>query len=374
MNETVKTTKKTYVMQGLESKRELDTYHLIFAPTFACNMHCRHCYLPDHNPEYLSEQVAMKLIDDWTEIVLRDKGKYQGIFHVKGGEPFIVPYFWNLVDKVVSTKSLKLMLTTNGTFCDNEIIEKLVTINDKLEGNLTVIVSLDGATEESNSKLRGKGHFHKAINFLEVMKDSGINLYLNCVLHKGNFDELQEYIDIAKEYSVTQLNFLNFIPRENAVDIEDWQVPHLRVYETFAEIYKNGDQQTRTLLNGCLPEIKFNEKEGYVSTSNECVAGYKGLLYILPNGNVFTCPNVVFSEDKLGNVNENSLHEIMINTELLHKSLKSFSGQYQCSGERKLYIKNNDKVRLKLLNKFSQTLSSTNKVPDKLSYCFNRNF
>lgn len=374
MLETVKTTKKTYVMQGLESKLELDTYHLIFAPTFACNMQCRHCYLPDHKPEYLSEEVAIKLVDDWNDIVLKENGKYNGIFHIKGGEPFVIPYFWNLVDKVVSKKSLQLMVTTNGTFSDDETIEKLITANNELEGNLTVIVSLDGATEESNAKLRGKGHFQKALKFLEEMKNSGINFYLNCVLHKGNIEELQQYIDLAKTYNTSQLNFLNFIPRENAVDIEDWQVPHLRVYEVFSEIYKKGDKQTKTLLTGSLPELKINEKEGYISTSNECVAGYKGLLYILPNGNAFTCPNVVFSDNKLGNVKENSLQEIIENTKQLHENLKSCSGQYQCSGERKLYSLNNDLVRLKLLKEFANTLTSDSKNEDKLSHCYNRNF
>ena len=57
------------------------------------------------------------------------------------------------------------MLTTNGTFSDEDTISKLVSANNELDGNLTIIVSLDGATEESNSKLRGKGHFQKALKF-----------------------------------------------------------------------------------------------------------------------------------------------------------------------------------------------------------------
>ncbi len=374
MLETVKTTKKTYVMQGLESKRELDVYHLILAPTFACNMQCKHCYLPDHNPEYLSEDIALKLADDWNDIVLKEKGKYNGIFHIKGGEPFVIPYFWKLVDKVVSKKTLQLMITTNGTFSNEDTISKLVSANNELDGNLTIIVSLDGATEESNSKLRGKGHFQKALKFLEKLQQNEINYYLNCVLHKGNIDELQDYIVLAKKYNAAQLNFLNFIPRENAINIEDWQVPHLRIYESFAKIYLQGDKQTKKLLTGSLPEIKINEKEGCIATSKECVAGYKGLLYILPDGNVFTCPNVVFSDNKLGNVKENSLQEIIDNTEQLHKNLKSFSGQYQCTGERKLYLKNNDLIRLRLLDEFADLLKSDSENENKLSYCYNRNF
>lgn len=374
MLETIKTAKKTYVMQGFESKNELDVYHLILAPTFACNMQCRHCYLPDHNPDYLSEDIALKLVDDWNDIGFKEKGHFDRIFHIKGGEPFVIPYFWKLVDKVVSKKSLRLMLTTNGTFSDEDTISKLVYVNNELNENLTIIVSLDGATEESNSILRGKGHFQKVLKFLEKLQDCEINYYLNCVLHKGNVDELNEYIELAKKFNATQLNFLNFIPRGDAVNIKDWQVSHLRVYEKFTKIYKQADEQTKALLTGSLPEIKINEKEGCITTSNECVAGYKGLIYILPNGNVFTCPNVVFSDDILGNVNENSLQEIIDNTKQLHNKLQSFSGQYQCTGERKLYLNNNDLERLRSLNEFSDLLKSFSKNEDKLSYCYNRNF
>lgn len=198
-----KSTTKSYVMQGLESKKELSVYHLILAPTFDCNLRCKHCYLPDHNQDYLPKDLALKLVDDWSEIVLDRKGQYNGIFHIKGGEPFVLPYFWELVDKVVSKKSLQLMLTTNGTFNDKYTISKLVIANNELDRNLSVIVSLDGASEESNSKLRGKGHFKKALKFLDELQQKGINFYLNCVLFKGNFEEIKDYINIAREYKAT---------------------------------------------------------------------------------------------------------------------------------------------------------------------------
>src|SRR5688572_11848747 len=84
---------RNYVMQGLTSKRQLDTYHLILAPTHACNLRCKHCYLPDHKNELLPREIALRILDEWSDIVLDERKPFQGIFHVKGGEPFVVPYF-----------------------------------------------------------------------------------------------------------------------------------------------------------------------------------------------------------------------------------------------------------------------------------------
>lgn len=167
---------------------------------------------------------------------------------------------------------------------------------------------------------------------------------------------------------------MNFIPRENSVEIGNWQVEHLKIFESFAEIYKNGDDQTKKLLKGSLSQITHDEKLGLITTSNKCVAGYKGLLYILPDGNAYTCPNVVYVEDKLGNIFVNSLQEIVHNTFTLHENLKSFSGLYQCAGERKLYLNNNDFIRLNFLEEFSKLFIRDSDSTENLSFCYNRNF
>jgi len=324
----------------------------------------------------LPVDAAMKLVDDWSNIVLKAKGQYGGIFHIKGGEPFVTPYFWELVDKIISTQSLQLMLTTNGTFGDEETISKLADANEKLKGNLNVIVSLDGATDETNAKLRGKGNYEKALKFVKAISGAGINFFVNCVLHNGNIAEIQQFVELAKSHNATQINFLNFVPHENSADIKDWQESQLAIYEAMAKVYMDGDSQTKQMMAGSLPDIITKEKDGSFAISDECVAAYRGLLYVLPNGNVCTCPNVTFAESVLGNIKENSLQEIVENTKKLHEALKSYSGQFICSGEKKLYIDTKDSVRLENLKKMQETLAKEiqNSNQEKLSYCFNRNW
>ena len=79
---TTQSRSQTYVMKGSCSKRALDTYHLILAPTFACNIRCRHCYLPDHAAQGLSSDRVLRLVDEWSEIIVAERGPFGGIFHL----------------------------------------------------------------------------------------------------------------------------------------------------------------------------------------------------------------------------------------------------------------------------------------------------
>src|SRR5574337_1246778 len=187
-----------YVMRGNETEKALDIYHLIFAPSHACNLRCRHCYLPDHDQNLLSKDIALGLIDEWSKIVLHERGRYHGIFHIKGGEPLMVPYLPDLLDRLIELQILRLMITTNGTLSSEDIVKHLAMCNDALNGHVSIIVSLDGATEDTHSILRGKGQLVKTLSFLEELQKYGIAFYLNCVLHSGNIHELSEYIDLAK--------------------------------------------------------------------------------------------------------------------------------------------------------------------------------
>ena len=70
---------ETYVMKGSSEKRALDTYHLILAPSFGCNLRCKHCYLPDHDAAGLAVEDVLRLMEEWSEIVVAERGPMGGI-------------------------------------------------------------------------------------------------------------------------------------------------------------------------------------------------------------------------------------------------------------------------------------------------------
>lgn len=365
-------------MQGVAAEKALDIYHLIFAPTHACNLRCKHCYLSDHDVDALPKEIAMRLVDEWSEIVLNERGPFRGIFHVKGGEPFVVPYLGDIMNRLVELQSMRLMLTTNGTFTSAKVLDKLQVCNEGLSGHVTVVVSLDGASAETHDALRGSGQFDVTISFLRAMRARGIFAHLNCVLHSVNLHEVAAYIQLAKDLGIDQINFLPLVPKGYGNALRCMQVPHLKLHQQLQAIYDSGDTDTRNLLAGSLSHILDRERNG-IPAACECVAAYRGLFYITPEGSVFTCPNLLNTEHSIGNVKKDSLLELCDRLPNLYNKLRvgGSNDRHLCTGERALYEKSGDITNLEslrslqsgLLNQPSQTARGRS-----MAYCVSRNF
>ncbi len=321
-------------MQGAAETRALDVYHLIFAPTHACNLRCRHCYLPDHNGDTIPFDRVKLLVDEWEEIVLRDRGTLGGYFHLKGGEPLIVPYLVELLDLLTEKATLRFMMTTNGTILREADLEALCRLNEAVDGEVIIIVSLDGSCEETNRILRGRNQFAKTVQFARAIADAGLNLHFNYVVHSDNLDDVPNFVELAEEIGATQINFL---PIYGARMGEAGRPDLERLHRMLLQLYREGDERRRELLTGNYAHILDLEEQG-VCTSCECVAGYKGLFYITPDGNVYSCPNLVSNSLALGNFLETSLDEIHeVNVEKLYEDRiqsDDTDDRYLCRGER----------------------------------------
>ncbi len=370
----------TYIMQGPAAQRAVTTYHLILAPTHACNLRCEHCYLPDHAPQTLNQSVVLRLLQEWNEIIGEETPGRRGIFHVKGGEPLVYKPILSILKTLRKFPHLHFMMTTNGTLFQKSHWRVMSSLNESSDGEITVIVSLDGATAGTHELLRGIGTFEPTINAVRKLQQHGIRTYINSVLHTENVHEIDGLVDLALQHDVAQLNFLPFVPKGFGQDIRRWQLPHRVAYERLRECYLALPEDKRTLLAGSLPDIIANEKGGYLVVASECVAAYRGLLYIKPDGYAYTCPNLEAKQFSMGNVNLQSLRTILDGIPKLYDTLHSDrkSDRYICMGERKLYEQSRDASNLLSLTEIRDDISpSTFERAAKLemkSFCVSRNW
>ena len=366
---------KTYVMKGDFEKKELQTYHLILAPSYACNVGCPHCYLPNHATETLPKERVLSLIDEWSKIVLSERGRFGGIFHLKGGEPLILPYFDSVIEKMAELGTLRFMMTTNGTSYNSRTIEQLAELNEALNENVTIIVSLDGSTEEINSILRRPGNYAKTIGFINQLADVGITFFLNYLVHKHNIDDIPDFMKLAHKVGAVQVNFLSFIPKGYGAELADYRPGPLDVFHRIHWVWQDGVEKTKSMLAGSFSHILKQEARGNC-TVTECVGGYRGLFYIVPNGNVYSCPNLNFSQLKVGNIMELACAELMDTTntkvyEKIRTSPNENSDRFLCKGEKFLpqsanYLETEFAVLQKELMQARDG--------DEVACCFNRNW
>lgn len=363
---------RTYVMKGDFEKKELQTYHLILAPSYACNVGCPHCYLPNHATETLPEKRVLCLIDEWSEIVQNERGRFGGIFHLKGGEPLILPYFDSVIEKMAELGTLRFMMTTNGTSYSAKTIKQLAELNEALNENATIIVSLDGSTEEINSILRCPGNYAKTIGFINQLANAGVTFFLNYLVHKHNIDDIPNFMKFARELGATQVNFLSFIPKGYGAELSDYRPDPLDVFNRIQSIWENGDDKIKSMLAGSLSDILQEEACGNC-TATECVGGYRGLFYIVPNGDVYSCPNLNFPQLKVGNIMESSCAELM-DTKVYEK-VRTESGdtseRFLCKGEK--FLPQSSEY---LITEFAalQRELAQNKEGNGMACCFARNW
>jgi radical SAM protein with 4Fe4S-binding SPASM domain len=370
-------------MEGDPDDACLSTYHLIMAGTHACNLRCRHCYLPDHDSEVLAEATALSLVDQWSRIVENECGEKNGIFHVKGGEPLVIPYFRGLIQRVLEVGNLHLMLTTNGTLGTPEFFDLLTAYNQAACGEITVIVSLDGATAGSHELLRGRHQYQKTIDFIAALVHRDIRTFLNCVLHTDNIHEAEDYLALAVRLGVKQVNFLPLVPKGFGQSLRLHQVSQAELHQRLDAIYQTAGDDVRDLMVGSLPHI-LNRARAGVAPAHECTAGYRGLFYITPEGDTFTCPNITRPEFSLGNVYRESLLDMMGRLNALRYEIKPRPGQhgdrYLCTGERLLYETTGDGRNLanlvQLQSRCDEQLNATKSSAPAGSraYCVSRNF
>ena len=241
--------KKTYVMRGLATERALDVYHLIYAPTHACNLRCRHCYLPDHAAGHAPLERVKTLIDAWERVVVRDRGPRGGYFHLKGGEPLILPYLIDVLDLLAEKATLRFMMTTNGTTLRPGLVDSLSRLDDAVGGDVIVIVSLDGSREEVHRVLRGAGHFAASERFARVLIEADLNVHFNYVVHSGNIDDVPDFVAFAERVGATQINFLPLVPKGFGAAMGLAGVPDPEaLHGILSQLYRDG---TRVVVASC---------------------------------------------------------------------------------------------------------------------------
>ena len=154
--------------------------------TAACNIACVHCLSSSgrRRPRELTTQQALTLVDELAEMQV-----FQ--IHFGGGEPFIYPGIWQVLERC-SNRGLVMCISTNGTLITQERARRLKQFEP-----LYFQVSLDGGTPETNDSIRGKGVFKRALRGLELLAAENHSLTVNSVLTKYSFYELDHLYEIA---------------------------------------------------------------------------------------------------------------------------------------------------------------------------------
>jgi mycofactocin radical SAM maturase len=264
--------------------------------TAACNIACVHCLSSSgrRRPRELKTQQALALVEELAEMQV-----FQ--IHFGGGEPFIYPGIWQVLERC-SNHGLVMCISTNGTLITQERARRLKQFEP-----LYFQVSLDGGTPDTNDSIRGKGVFKRALHGLELLAAENHSLTLNSVLTKYSFYELDRLYEIATRFGA-KLRVTRLRPSGRGKQVWGVLHPTREQYREFADWL------------GMHPDVLTADSFFHLNAFGNKLPGLDicgaatATCCICPEGEVYPCAFFQAAEFEAGNLHEQSFKEIWRNS------------------------------------------------------------
>lgn len=271
------------VVLQLEARRFEDTETIVKVDeavmqlyiTNSCNLRCPHCYM------FAGEKAKDELTLEEIEYILSNYKKYGGQTVVfTGGEVCMRPDFYDIV-KYAHEVGLDSEILTNGLLWTDEMIERFAPLVSRVQ------ISIDGYSEEENSKVRGPNNLRRALETIDkflkrgVLTDIGITPLFSPDL-KDNYQKYVQFAQMTQQKYAKKKLHIRFtsemldgravkLTREEKLEYKE--IMNKIINESFVD-YAD------------IPFINFHKMNGIEENCNY------GNLTIACNGDVYFCPQV----------------------------------------------------------------------------------
>jgi len=187
---------------------EPDMLQLCFL--FRCNLRCKMCNISERSEIVkrtgldgeLSSETMINLIAQAREMRIKK-------LFLLGGEPFLREDIFDII-KYARKCNIKTLVSTNGSLLDKtDIIEKVFD-----SGLDDLMVSIDGACDDTFKKIRGEGVFERILSNLKLLnsvkrnKRSTVpNIIFFCTIMNQNIEELTDIVNLARKLEASCVGF-----------------------------------------------------------------------------------------------------------------------------------------------------------------------
>ena len=265
--------------------------------THRCPLHCPYC----SNPVELASRAAEMSTEDWLSVLsqARELGVLQ--VHMSGGEPLLRPDLPALVEHA-SGLGCYVNLVTSGLGLTSSRLDDLVS-----RGLAHVQLSAQGATRERADLLAGARAHDRKLVAAELVKEAGLPLSLNVVLHRRNHDQLAGIIELAERMGADRLELANTQYYGWALRNRDALMPTASQLAAAEPVVRAAIDRFRGTM-----EIVYVVADYYEPYPKPCMYGWGARqLTVAPDGTVLPCPAAsAISTLSLSSVRDTPLAEI----------------------------------------------------------------
>jgi pyrroloquinoline quinone biosynthesis protein E len=250
-------------------------YTLVAELTYACPLACPYC----SNPIDFASQRAELGAEDWKRVFTEAEALGVMQLHLTGGEPLVRK---DLEALAVHARSLGMYvnLVTSGVPLERARLQAL-----RDAGVDHVQLSIQDARAESSDSIAGTTSFEQKMRVAAWVKELGMPLTMNTVLHRRNLDRVEEIVALAEQLKADRLELANTQYLGWALENRARLLPTRAQLERAATIA----EKARARLEGKM-EILFVKPDYFGQRPRACMDGWgRRFVVVAPDGLVLPC-------------------------------------------------------------------------------------
>lgn len=261
--------------------------------SFRCNLACKHCWVNSSPDVDTSEDLTT---EEMIAAVHNIKRLNPSGVILTGGEPLLRKDIGVVLRELVR-QDMDVFVETNATLVADEVLASAREAITKGQ-QFHFAVSLDGGTEESHDWLRGRGSFRGTLRGIRRLREEGLPVDIQCVVHRRNWDTLNQLGDLAQKLDICYLKFGVATPIGRAKEqLSDLIVPYnqtaVALTHIIAAIARYSGKVLLKIPPAMIP-LKYQQELRSKGSVSDCSAQnvtscHFPLLGILPDGRVTVC-------------------------------------------------------------------------------------
>jgi len=293
-----------------------DLRKVTFYVTNACNLRCKHCYASSGHP--LDKELCIDEVRN-----LFDELYNLGVFELEfsGGEPFMRPDFVDIL-YLANSMDFSLEVLTNGTLIDEKKANILKDLSIRV-----VQVPLEGL-KETHEYMRGNGTFDRAVNAINLLKNTGLTVQVRTTITKKSLADLESLTNLLVSMDVDAFLATEYIPIGRGLGMNDIMLgpeEKNKLQKSLATLRNDYGSKIsiRGDAYGCFEGNDDISKFGESRRSILCGALRGDWCGILPSGVVTPCDIIPFYA---GSIRLQKMDDIWKNSSVLN-SFRQFNPQ-----------------------------------------------
>ncbi|MFF7752946.1 pyrroloquinoline quinone biosynthesis protein PqqE [Streptomyces sp. NPDC007971] len=245
--------------------------------THACPLHCGYC----SNPLELTRRSRELTTGQWAD-VMRQAGEFGVVHtHLSGGEPLLRRDLTEIV-AAAEAAGIYTQLVTSGVGLDEARLSALAAA-----GLRSVQLSVQHADPRASDRIAGRRSFADKERAAVLVREAGLPLGLNVVLHRENLDAIDSLVELGLSWGVDRIELAN-------TQFYGWGLLNrtalLPTHDQLARA-RDAVELWRERLTPGGPELVWVVPDYFDGVAKPCMGGWGAVsLTVTPDGTVLPCP------------------------------------------------------------------------------------